>query len=111
MIRFGLPQAVLVAYLINELSGLAIYKIFLQNPGDCGTKKVGRRAAAVFSVTMTGALEQQLQTERQEAAQDAVYRVNGVSHTSGKRITCCCCPVFTNGYYGVAKGLFFDIMA
>ena len=39
MIRFGLPQAVLVAYLINELSGLAIYKIFLQNPGDCGTKK------------------------------------------------------------------------
>ena len=41
-------------------------------------------AAAAFSVTMTGAMQQQLQTERQETAQDAVYRVNGVSHTSGK---------------------------
>lgn len=41
-------------------------------------------ATAAFSVTMTGALEQRLLTERQEAAQDAVYRVNGVSHTSGK---------------------------
>ncbi|CVK21850.1 flagellar filament capping protein FliD [Sporomusa sphaeroides] len=44
----------------------------------------GTGAATAFSVTMTGALEQQLQTERQETAQDAVYRVNGVSHTSGK---------------------------
>lgn len=41
-------------------------------------------SAATFSAAMTGALEQQLRVDRQDAAQDAVYSVNGVSHTSKK---------------------------